>query len=121
MLAVRFAGRCRSPAHPGKGAAVSIIIEEFVPVPRNSLRGFARVRLPSGLVLHDVSIHVKGDSSWVAPSSKPMIARDGPVIKGPDGKIKYSPVVSFATKELRDKFSASVIAAMRAHRPDMLE
>lgn len=37
-------------------SAHSIVIEEFVAVEKNTLRGFARVRMPSGMVLHDVAI-----------------------------------------------------------------
>jgi hypothetical protein len=33
----------------------SFIIEDFTAVVRNTLRGFARVRTPSGMVLHDVA------------------------------------------------------------------
>lgn len=37
-----------------------------------------------------------------------------------DGKIKYVPIVSFASKEARDKFSAAVIEAIRRQRAEAL-
>jgi hypothetical protein len=36
--------------------SAAFVIEKFAPVIRNTLRGFA-VRMPSGMVLHDVAIH----------------------------------------------------------------
>lgn len=97
------------------------IVEEFVPVVRNTLRGFCRVRMPSGMVLHDVAIHMKNGSAWAAPASKPMIGRDGTVMRDAAGKIQYAPVVTFVNKGLRDKFSDHVTAALRARCPEALE
>ena len=36
------------------------------------------------------------------------------------GKIKYSNVITFATKELRDRFSEAIIEAVRLAYPDVL-
>jgi hypothetical protein len=55
------------------------------------------------------------------PASKPMISRDGVVMKDAAGKVKYVPIVSFASKDLRDRFSTSVIEALLAAHPDALE
>jgi hypothetical protein len=96
-----------------------VVIEEFKPVPRNSLLGFARVRMPSGVVFHDVSIHNSNGTYWASPSAKPQIGRDGTQLKGTNGKPLYVPVVSFATKELRDKFSVSVVDALRVAHPEV--
>jgi hypothetical protein len=100
--------------------STTFIIEEFVAVARNTLVGFARVRTPSGLIFHDVAVHQKGDNAWAAPASKPQLNRDGVQLKGPDGKGLWVPIVSFASRELRDRFSSQVIAALRASHPDAL-
>jgi hypothetical protein len=89
----------------------SIIIDLFKPVTRNLLRGFARVRMPSGFVFHDVPVHHKGDDRWVSPPSEPILNCDGVHIKH-DGKPVLAPIVSFSTKEARDKFSNSIVAAI---------
>ncbi len=94
-----------------------IVIEEFRAVARNSLRGFARVRMPSGVIFHDVAIHEKNGSRWAAPPSKPMLGRDGKQIER-DGKPAWQPVVSFASKDVRDKFSAVIVAAIEAAHPE---
>jgi hypothetical protein len=106
-----------------KGAVVmtpsTITIEEFRPFLKNSLIGFCRVRMPNGLVFHDVSVHRQGDAVWASPSAKAQIGRDGTHIKK-DGKPQYSPVVSFASKEVRDKFSDAILGALRASHPEAL-
>ena len=101
-------------------SANPVVIEEFVAVEKNTLRGFARVRMPSGMVLHDVAIHQKDTAAWASPASKPMLNRDGVQMKDAAGKGLWTPIVSFASRELRDKFSAAIIEALRAAQPDVL-
>jgi DNA-binding cell septation regulator SpoVG len=97
----------------------SIVIKEFKSLPRNSLRGFARVRLPSGMVIHDVSIFYQNGTRSASPPSKPAITRDGTVFKK-DGKVVYTPIITFTSKEVRDKFSDAIIAAIASTNPEAL-
>jgi hypothetical protein len=101
-------------------SAPPVVIEAFTPMVKNTLRGFATVRMPSGVVFHDVTIHAKNGSAWASPASKPQLDRTGQHMKGNDGKGLWLPVVTFASKEARDRFSEVVIAALRASRPDAL-
>lgn len=97
------------------------VVEEFSALRRNSLRGFAKIRLASGMILNDVAIHVSGDNKlWAAPPSKPMLDREGQVLRDAEGKIRYVPLIAFATKEQRDRFSSLVVDAMRASHPEAL-
>jgi hypothetical protein len=100
--------------------SAAFIIEEFVSVVRHTLRGFARVRTPSGLVFHDVAIHEKDGKCWASPASKPQLSREGVQLKDADGKALWTPVVSFANRELRKRFSDSVIAAVRVAHMEVL-
>jgi hypothetical protein len=95
-------------------------VEDFVSVRRNSLRGFCRVTLPSGMILDDVAIHVGETRAWAMPPSKPMLKRDGVTLRGSDQKIRYTPVVSFVTKEQRDRFPDAVIQGVRVAFPNAL-
>ncbi len=98
---------------------MALKILDWRPMPRNSLLGFAKVEFPSGLVINDVTI-LKGERGpWASPPSKPMVSRDGTVLKGDDGKIRYVPMIEFASKETRTRWSDSVIEAMRAAHPDV--
>jgi hypothetical protein len=86
-------------------AMIGIVIEEFKPIERNTLRGFARVRMPSGMVLHDVAIHAKDGPVWAAPASKPQVDRDGGALKDASGKVKCSPIISFTSRDVQDRWS----------------
>ncbi len=93
-------------------------ILEFVPVVRNSLRGFAKVEFPSGLIFHDVAIHGRDGVWWASPASKLMIGRDAVPMRAADGKLQYIPIVTFKTRERRDLWSNAIIEALRAQRPE---
>ncbi len=100
-----------------------MVIEEFKAVEKNTLRGWARVKLPSGLILSDVGIFYDRDSdrAWASAPSKAMIGRDGAQMRSAkDSKPLYVPVVSFETGAIYRKFSDAVIAALRLAYPQAL-
>lgn len=95
---------------------------EFKPVVRNSLRGFAKVRIAEmRMTIHDVAIHAKDGGRWAQPPSKPMVGRDGVALKDDHGKTKYSTVIEFESKAVRDAFSHAVVAAVLERYPGALE
>jgi hypothetical protein len=98
----------------------SIVIEEFVVVTKNTLRGFARVRLPSGLVLHDVAIHQRDGTAWASPASKPMLNRDGQQMKDQNGKLMWLPIISFTSREVRDRLDTAILDALHHSHPEAL-
>jgi hypothetical protein len=87
---------------------------------RSALGAFARVEFPSGIVINDIVI-LNGDRGpWASPPGRPIVDRDGMVAKGQNGKIRYSPLIEFSSRETRDRWSAAVIDAMRAVHPEAL-
>jgi hypothetical protein len=98
-----------------------IVIENWTPIEKNTLRGFVRAKMPSGVVFHDCSVHQQNGAWWVSPASKPMVGRDGMQMKDQAGKPLYTPVVSFGSKELRDKFSTAILDALRAAHPEVFD
>ena len=94
-----------------------VIIEDFKPMTRNSLRGFARARMPSGVIYHDVAIHQRDGTRWASPASKPMIGAYGTQMRGTDGKAAWQPIISFVSKEVRDQFSRAIVAAVEIGFP----
>jgi hypothetical protein len=103
------------PARP------SLQLLTFKPVRRNTLRGFAEVRLPSGLIITDIVVGEAGGRQWALLPSKPMLDRDGNPMREESGKLRYSPVVEWATPALRDEFSKRVVALVRARHPDAFD
>jgi hypothetical protein len=95
-------------------------IDNFKPVSAGALRGFADVTLPSGMVLHRCSLFAKGGKAWAGAPSKQVIGRDGTVQKTAEGKARYEPTVSFADRATQDRWSASVIEAVKLVHPEAL-
>ena len=58
---------------------------------------------------------------WASPPSKPMVDRNGVVLKDEAGKVKYSPIVELTSKEIRNRWSSAVIDAMRAAHPEAFD
>jgi hypothetical protein len=103
------------PARP------SLQLLQFKSVRRNSLRGFAEVRLPNGLIVSDIVVGEAGGRQWALLPSKPMLDCDGSLMRDPGGKPRYSPVVEWASPALRDEFSRRVVALVRAQHPDAFD
>ena len=98
----------------------TISILDWRPLRKNSLLGFAKVELPSGMIISDVTILTGTNGPWASPPSKPQVGRDGAVLKDASGKVRYTPIIEFKDKQTRDRWSAAVIEAMRAAHPDAL-
>lgn len=94
---------------------------KWKPMRKGSLLGFVTVETPSGLIFHEVSILASNGTYWASPPSKPMLDGSGSVMTDDTGKRRYSPVVSFASKAIRDRFSGAIIAAVRAAFPEELD
>jgi hypothetical protein len=46
--------------------ARAFVLEEFFEIRRNTLRGFAKVAMPSGMVMSDVAIHTSNGRCWAS-------------------------------------------------------
>lgn len=98
-----------------------ITIKSFRPVVKNTLRGFAEVAFPFGLVIRDVSIHTKNDKSWASLPAKAQLTSDGSIKRTKEGKAEYSAVLVWETRELSDRFSERVVALVKEGWPDALK
>ena len=99
---------------------MSVVIEEFRPVVKNTLRGFARARFQSGLVIDEIAIHVGTDDgrTWASPPARPMVDKDGVAMRDPKtGKVRYQGLITFATAKIRDAWSEQIIRAVREKHP----
>jgi len=98
---------------------LSLSCSEFKPFKRNTLMGFAVIKIDAmKLTIKDVAVHEKNGKRWAQLPSKPMVSRDGAVLKDDAGKIKYSVIMEFDGKEVRDAFSAAAVAAVIEKAPD---
>jgi hypothetical protein len=100
---------------------LSIVCLDFKPLCRNTLRGFAVVKVEQmRLVMREVAIHSKGDRAWAQLPSRPWV-KDGRVVTNDDGKIQYSALLEFDSGEVRTAFSDAVIRALLRFDPHALE
>jgi hypothetical protein len=72
---------------------------------KNTLRGFFSAQLPSGLIIHEMMLHEKGESQWIAFPAKEWI--------NPAGEKKYTCLLEFASRERADQFKHAVLAALQ--------
>ena len=95
-----------------RAVADAVIASDFRVVEKNTLRGFFTLALPSGLVVHDCSVHEKGGKRWVGLPARPQLDGEGQARRDPAGKILYTPVVELAGREQRERFQAAALAAV---------
>jgi hypothetical protein len=90
-----------------------VICLDWRPCNRNTLRGFAKIKIPAwGLILDGVAVHTKEDKSWAQLPARPQIDKDGNVIREDDGKIRYAKMIEFDDKRKAWEFSDEVVAAV---------
>jgi hypothetical protein len=88
---------------------------DFRPLQRNTLLGFAKVRVPTwNLIFDGVAIHEKDGRTWAQLPARPMLDAVGDVVKEDDGKTKYMRMAWFDDREAADRFSAAVVEAVRS-------
>lgn len=97
----------------------AVTISDWKPRQSGSLRGFCTAHLPSDMILHEVAVHQRNGSWWASPASKPMLSKDGTALRDDAGKVRYSPVVSFDSKQTRDRLSRAVLDALRRAHPEV--
>jgi hypothetical protein len=99
-------------------STMPVVLLGWKPLERNSLRGFASIRLGATLKIHDVAVHRhENGRCWAQLPAKPMLQTDGSVKRNPDGKIQYVPLLEWSDRAASDRFSEAVIAAIEAEHP----
>src|ERR1700733_11256459 len=96
------------------------VILEWRELKRNTLRGFAKVRFASGMIVSDITVHVGPNGGWASPPGRPQVGRDGQVIKDQNGKAAYTTLIDFADRGTRPRWSQSVVDALSLAHPDAL-
>jgi hypothetical protein len=92
------------------------------PLRRNTLAGFAQIRIVDmRLTVADVALH-KGESRWAALPAKPIVDRDGIAKRDPStGKIAYQPLFEFDAAAVRSAFSEAAVAAVLELHPEAFD
>jgi hypothetical protein len=76
------------------------------------------LELPIGLKLIDCAVFIGTNGAWAAALAKPQLDKEGRQRIGVDWKPSYSPVVEWRSCDLNDRYSAAVVAMVRAAHPE---
>jgi hypothetical protein len=87
----------------------------FKPFVKGSMRGFATVQLPIGLVVEDCPQISKNELA--APAASPIIEREGGHSKL-DGKVQYATIIQWRDRRPADRFSSDILELVQRHCPD---
>jgi hypothetical protein len=93
---------------------MSIIASDWRPMERNTLLGFLTLTLaPSGIVLRECALHVKGERRWIGLPGKPLLDQDGRHrTDAATGKKAWVPLVEVTGKTERERFQRAALAAV---------
>jgi hypothetical protein len=91
------------PADFGSGHR-ELLVTDWKAYEKNTLRGFLTLTLPSGLVIHNCTLHQKDGSRWIGLPAR-QYSKD-------DGSTGYTPLIEFTTKDVRLRFQAAALEAV---------
>ena len=101
--------------------ALPVSLLAWKPMDRNSLRGFARIRLGKSMIISDVAVHCSHGRRWAQPPAKAQLDKDGIAKRDEKGKVAYVPVIEWTDRDASDRFSEAVIAAVEREHPGATE
>jgi hypothetical protein len=116
--AAGFGGR------PTAAANGPLELLDFKPLRKGTLRGFARVRIvPIELDIADVVIGQGGRDGrvWALLPSKPMVDRNGAVMRDAEGRVRYAPILGWASEARQQAFSCRVAELAVAAHPEAFD
>ena len=99
-------------SRPPKYEQNGITCLEWRPLDRNTLRGFAHIRVNAWqLDINGLAVHQKNGKRWAQLPARPQLDKAGDLIK--DGeRIRYATVLQFSDRHIADRFSDAVVHAV---------
>ena len=95
------------PADGADGGHRVIAISGWKPHAKGSLKGFFTASLPSGLVLHSLMLHEKGEARWVGFPSREWT--------NDQGEKQYARFIEFRDRRTADRFRDALLDALDKH------
>ena len=83
-----------------------IEITNWKPRQKNTLRGYFSATLTSGMIIHNLALHEKGDRRWLNMPNESY--------QGADGQTHYKDQIEFTTQEVRNRFTSEILTALDA-------
>ena len=82
----------------------TIQITSWRPHEKKTLKGFCSATLPSGMVIHDLTVHERGGDKWVSYPSREWVDQKG--------EKQFSPIIGFTNRSAADHFRDQVLEAL---------
>lgn len=95
-----------------------MILREWKPFNKNSLRGFATVELTNGLVIGEMPIHNNSGRVWANLPAVPQM--ENGIHRKVDGKGQWKKILHWKSRDISDRFSDEVIGLIREKHADDL-
>jgi hypothetical protein len=86
------------------GGQRDILIADWKPLVKNTLRGFFTATLPSGLIIHGLSLHEKGEMRWVGMPAREWVDNSG--------EKQFAKIIEFRDRATADRFRDEVLEAL---------
>jgi hypothetical protein len=82
--------------------------------------GFISAELPSGMIVHGLKLMIgPAGKHWIAtPATKRGPPPPGEAEPTDGGKPAWDPIIEFASREVRDRFNAVILAALAEQFPN---
>jgi len=91
----------------GNGGHREIIIADWKPRIQNTLRGFFSATLPSGIVLHNLMLHEKGETRWIGVPAREWT--------NDQGTKQYAKLIEFRDRATANRFRDALLEALDRH------
>ncbi len=102
-------------------APQQMVLRGFRPLAKGKLRGFATVELSCGLVLVDLPVFTGRDGAWAALPRKAVLDGERRQKLDANGQPSFQPVAEWRSRELGNRFSATVVELVRLAYPGALD
>src|ERR1700712_2064774 len=89
-----------------------LVIIDWKSIRIGGLIGFAKARLGQAMIINDIPVSCANGHVFAGTPGKPVIGRDGLVVKNDRGRVTYTPVMEWEGRAARERWSASVLAAI---------
>jgi hypothetical protein len=102
--------------------STGLVLVGWNPLRKNSLRGFATIRLHSGLTINENPLHVSHTHAWASLPSKPMLGAFGAMLRDCGlRKARHGQILEWSNRTGADRASVAVVAAIECAHPGVLD
>jgi hypothetical protein len=96
-----------SPSRPAASPGRTVQIRDFKSLAKNTLHGVFSATLPSGMVIHGLTLHEREGRRWIGLPAREYIDQTG-------GR-QFARIIEFINRTTADRFQAAALEALDRH------